>query len=76
MQNVNTGHSTRRKNRGYQGPKHRRKVRAMQQIRVMPDVWQAAIKLAGGDAQRISVISPFEVIVVNHAWQRKAGAWI
>jgi hypothetical protein len=42
-----------------------------QVTRVNLDVWRTALRLAEGDATRIVVHSPTEVIVVNHSKRKK-----
>lgn len=39
-------------------------------IKIHKGVWEKALKIAGGDRQRIEVVSPEEVIVHNPGWKK------
>jgi len=49
--------------------RHRPRAQAQQPITVTrpdPDAWTLALRLAGGDAKRLLVVSPVEIIVANN----------
>jgi hypothetical protein len=39
----------------------------VQITRVHPEVWRAALRIAGGDAGRLVVLGPTAVVVANHS---------
>jgi hypothetical protein len=43
---------------------------AVDHIVVHPQVWAKAMSLAGGQAQRVQVLSATDVVVHNHPWRK------
>lgn len=48
----------------------RRAPAKLETVQVHPEVWATALELAGGDASRLQVQGPTEVIVANRSSRR------